>query len=247
MPRACVHAATFSLAKLHHCAHSRKCSVQNRRFYPYIFVYVLRAKCITSCVQICAQRAKYCVFSHCTVCKVYVWRAFMVACLHNFALGRAVWQKFIFYLPQDIYYSPAANWKCSRQCHCVCCEVHVTLLIIVIHWVTQNSLFISYYYMLTSELSVLCPPSPSQEFEYLWTWSVSKGAFFSPFETLCIWIVFRCSVMESQHLQPYLTRNSVFQIGNVMEAFFFLWKCFNAKETIDTVSDNSMIIWKLDQ
>ena len=31
--------------------------------------------------------------------------------------------------------------------------------------ITQNSLFISYYYMLTSALSVLCPPSPSQEFE----------------------------------------------------------------------------------
>ena len=51
--------------------------------------------------------------------------------------------------------------------------------------------------MLTSALSVLCPPSPSQEFEL--------------------------EASQSEH-------------------FFFLWEYFNAVGTIDTASDNSMII-----
>ena len=79
---------SFSLAS---CAHRRKCCVQKRWFYPYIFVYVLRAKYYARRARYYAWRANLRTARQSTVCKVYVWRArkvFMVACLHNFALGR---------------------------------------------------------------------------------------------------------------------------------------------------------------
>ena len=160
-PHACVHAATFSLAKLHHCAHSRKCCVQKRRFYPYIFLYVLRATCITCCVQICAQRTKYCVFSHCV-------QSLRMACIYGCMFTQLCTR------PRrltKIYILSATGYLLQPCCQL---EMQLTLSLCLLSGtcytidychplssqITQNSLFISHYYMLTSPLSVLCPPSP---------------------------------------------------------------------------------------
>ena len=147
---------SFSLAS---CAHRRKCCVQKRRFYLYIFVYVLRAKYYARRANLrtarqsifCALRAKF-------TYGVRAREVFMVACLHNFALGRLT----------KIYILSATGYLLQP-----CCQLEMQPTLSLCLWsgtrytidychalssqITQNSLFISNYYMLTSVLSVSCP------------------------------------------------------------------------------------------
>ena len=182
-PRACVHAAFLFARKL--CAQTEvlcaKAPVLSVHLCICTACKVLRTAC-----KFAHSAAKYILR---TVCKVYVRRArqvFMVACLHNFALGRLT----------KIYILSATGYLLQP-----CCQLEMQPTLSLCLWsgtrytidychplssqTTQNSLFISHYYMLTSALSVSCPTPSSQEFEYLWTWSISKRAFllfFSPLE-----------------------------------------------------------------
>ena len=118
-PHACVHTA-YLFAR--NCAHDLKCDVQNLRFHPYTFVLRMRA---TYCVQH-ILRARYfaCkVFAHC-ICALYLRTASRrvgtkpspsAGCVYGCMFAQLCTQpfhnNFNFYLLQDIYYSPVANWK----------------------------------------------------------------------------------------------------------------------------------------